>query len=177
MTATLPDRAALFLRRAGLLAGLLAIIAGIFGMHILSGSHHMPLSGSGAVQSNHSAQTRHAEQTVAQTRQMHVEHSGHGGNARNAGPGEAPVALTALPSLNDPAPASSAFSCTGGDPCAGMSAMGASCIPSGSTGSLAAPPPSAVSFAAVIQAPPAAVSSYAYIPESPSPADLCISRT
>jgi len=55
--------------------------------------------------------------------------------------------------------------------------VGGSCIPSGSTGSLAAPPPSTVSFAADTQAHVAVASSYTYLPESPSPADLCISRT
>ncbi|MCU1548296.1 MAG: hypothetical protein JWO29_1247 [Arthrobacter sp.] len=40
MTASHRNLAA-FLRRAGLLAGLLAIIAGIFGMHVMTGTHSM----------------------------------------------------------------------------------------------------------------------------------------
>ena len=193
MTATLTDRAALFLRRAGLLAGLLAIIAGIVGMHILTGSHNVHMTGTSAaaqphhgVQPHHGAQTHHGEQTSTPAPAHHpvqphdvVEHSvpsSHGGqdqdNQANA------VRVTAgVNTSSDPAPASGTFSCLGGDPCAGMSAVGGSCIPSGSTGSLAAPPPSTVPFAADTQAPAAVASSYAYLPESPSPADLCISRT
>lgn len=37
-----------FLCRVGMVAGMLAIIAGIFGMHILSGSHDMPMAAGGS---------------------------------------------------------------------------------------------------------------------------------
>lgn len=162
MTAILSDRAALFLRRAGLLAGVLAIIAGIFGMHVLTGSHSMHMAGSS---------------TAAQPHHLAAEQSGHGSHNHDS-PDKAPTVTGDMTTPDDNAPTSGACSsCMGGDPCAGMSAMGGSCIPSGSTGSLAAPPPSTVSFAAETQAPEVAASSYAYLPESPSPADLCISRT
>jgi hypothetical protein len=189
LTATLTDRAALFLRRAGLLAGLLAIIAGIVGMHILTGSHNVHMTGtSAAAQPHHGVQPHHGAQTAStaapahhpvQPHEMVAEHSvpsSYGGqdqdNQANA------VRVTAgVNTSSDPAPASGTFSCLGGDPCAGMSAVGGSCIPYGSTGSLAAPPPSTVPFAADTQAPVAVTSSYTHLPESPSPADLCISRT
>lgn len=159
MTATLPDRAALFLRRAGLLAGLLAITAGIVGMHILTGSHSAHMAGSSAAaQSHHPA----------------IENAGHGGHGSQ---NSATTVTAALITSHDVAPTSGTFSCIAGDPCAGNAAMGASCIPSGSTGSLAAPPPSTVPFAVNTQAPEVVASSYGYLPESPSPADLCISRT
>ena len=160
MTAILSDRAALFLRSAGLLAGLLAIIAGIFGMHVLTGSHSMHMAGSSA---------------AAQPHHLAAEQSGHGSHDHGS-QDTAPTVTATTPEDNAPAPGACS-SCMGGDPCAGMSAMGGSCIPSGSTGTLAAPPPSTVSFAAETQAPEVAASSYAYLPESPSPADLCISRT
>ncbi|MCE3291248.1 MAG: hypothetical protein K0Q84_185 [Arthrobacter sp.] len=194
MTATLTDRATLFLRRAGLLAGLLAIIAGIVGMHILTGSHNVHMTGSSAAaqphhgeQTHHGVQPHHGAQTGTSVPAHHpvqphdvvAEHSvpsSYGGqdqdNQANA------VRVTAgVNTSSDPAPTAGTFSCLGGDPCAGMSAVGGSCIPSGSTGSLAAPPPSTVSFAADTQAPVAVASSYTHLPESPSPADLCISRT
>jgi hypothetical protein len=155
VTATLPDRAPVFLHRAGLLVGLLAIIAGIFGMHILTGSHNMPMAGS----------------TPMHTHQVAAEHSCHDGHDK------APMITALITVPEDPAQAPGGAGCTGGDPCAGMSAMGGSCIPSGSAGTLAAPPPATLSFAADTQAPPAAASSYAYLPESPTPTDLCISRT
>jgi len=194
LTATLTDRAALFLRRAGLLAGLLAIIAGIVGMHILTGSHNVHMTGTSApaqpyhgVQPHHGAQTHHGEQTStpapahqpAQPHDVVAEHSvpsSYGGQDQDNQANAVRVTV-GVNTSSDPAPTAGTFSCLGGDPCAGMSAVGGSCIPSGSTGSLAAPPPSTVSFAADTQAHVAVASSYTYLPESPSPADLCISRT
>ncbi|WP_457972967.1 hypothetical protein [Arthrobacter sp. D1-17] len=164
MTATQSDRGPQFLRRAGLLAGLLAIIAGIVGMHVLTGPHTIHMAGSTAA-----VQTHHVV-----TNQMATESAGHGGHDSHHNPRTIAAGAS---TANFPAPTSDTFSCIGGDPCAGMSAMGGSCIPSGSTGSLAAPPPATVAFAADSQAPEAAVSGYAYLPESRSPADLCISRT
>lgn len=194
MTATLTDLAALFLRRAGLLAGLLAIIAGIVGMHILTGSHNVHMTGSSAAaqphhgeQTHHGVQPHHGEQASTpapahhpvQPHDMVAEHSvpsSHGGQDQD-NQANAVRATAGVNTSSDPAPTAGTFSCLGGDPCAGMSAVGESCIPSGSTGSLAAPPPSTVSFATDTQAPVAVSSSYTYLPESPSPADLCISRT
>ena len=179
MTAILSDRAAVFLRRAGLLAGLLAIIAGILGMHVLTGSHSVHLAGSSAAaQPQHAAQIDKSAHThhLAQNHQTPAEQSGHGSHAHDS-QDDAPTVTAGIITPDDDVPGPGACSCMGGDPCAGMSAMGGSCIPSGSTGTLAAPPPSTVSFAAETQAPGVAASSYAYLPESPSPADLCISRT
>lgn len=164
MTATLPDRGRQFLRRAGLLPGLLAVIAGIVGMHVLTGPHTMHIAGSSAA-----AQTHHVA-----TDRMATENAGHGGHDSHP---DARTVIAGGITPNHPGPTPGTFSCIGGDPCARMSAMGGSCIPSGSTGSLAAPPPATVSFAADTQACEAAVSRYAYLPESPSPGDLCISRT
>lgn len=173
MTAILSDRAAVFLRRAGLLAGLLAIIAGIFGMHVLTGSHSMHLAdSSAATQPHHMADSSAA----AQPHHLAAEQPGQGSDDHDS-QDDAPTVTAGIITPDDDVPAPGACSCMGGDPCAGMSAMGGSCIPSGSTGTLAAPPPSTVSFAAETQAPEVAASSYAYVPESPSPADLCISRT
>ena len=182
MTATLTDRAALFLRRAGLLAGLLAIIAGIVGMHILTGSHNVHMTGtSAAVQPHHGEQTSTPAPAhqPAQPHDVVAEHSvpsSYGGQDQDNQANAVRVTV-GVNTSSDPAPTAGTFSCLGGDPCAGMSAVGGSCIPSGSTGSLAAPPPSTVSFAADTQAHVAVASSYTYLPESPSPADLCISRT
>lgn len=182
MTATLTDRTAMFLRRAGLLAVLAAIIAGIVGMHILTGSHTMHMAGSSAASQSHhgvlanaTAQTHHPAQP-GEVAGEHPSHAGYPGQG-NGNRDNAPMVTVGAFNPDDPAPASGVFSCMGGDPCAGMSSVGGSCIPSGSTGSLAVRPPSTVSFAADTQAPGTAVSSYAYLPESRSPADLCISRT
>ncbi len=182
MTATLMDRAVLFLHRAGLLAGLLAVIAGIVGMHILTGSHDAHIAGSSAAPQNHLSVQTHAGVASHHPAQPHAvvaQHAGHEGHdsVSDGNQDYAPAVSAPATGPSDAAPTSSAFSCLGGDPCAGMSSMGGSCVPSGNTGSLAAPPPSTVSFAADTQAPEAPVSGYTYLPESPSPADLCISRT
>lgn len=180
MTATMMNCAVLFLRRAGLLAGLLAIIAGIVGMHILTGAHNAHTADSSAAPQNRLSIQTYAGAPAHHPAQRHAvvaEHTGHGGHDSQGNRGHAPAGAVGTTNPGDPAPPSGAFSCLGGDPCAGMSSMGGSCIPSGSTGSLAAPPPSNVSFAADTQAPEAPVSGYAYLPESRSPADLCISRT
>ncbi len=41
MTASHRNVASAFLHRAGLLAGILAVLAGILGMHVITGSHSM----------------------------------------------------------------------------------------------------------------------------------------
>lgn len=55
MTAISARRATALLLRAALLAGLLAIVAGILGMHIMTGTHAMP-----AVATGHDTGAPHA---------------------------------------------------------------------------------------------------------------------
>ena len=157
MTTSVQDRGIQFLRRAGLLAGLLAIIAGVLGMHILTGSHNMAMAG-----------PMPAMEAVQEAVEQPA--TGHGGHRT------ATTAAASLTAPADPAPASAASGCTAANPCADMSTMGGSCIPSPGTGAPAVPPPTS-SLTATDWPLPAPAARYSYLPESLSPGELCISRT
>lgn len=138
MAGALPMRAMAFLRRASLLPGMLAIVAGILGMHIMTGPHGMTAS-------------------------VPV-------------PG-ADMVRASAPAAQDPAPLAG-LSCADGAVCTTMSAMDGACIPFPGNAPPAVPSPRLTPFAATI--PATSPSGYAlnpHLPGSPSPGDLCISRT
>lgn len=149
------------LRRAWLLAGVLAVIAGLLGMHVLTAGHASHGSGS------HSSLAHSA-----------VAHSAV------AGSGPAPGA----PALHDavghsagadhaggPAMAAAAIC---GSPCPLAREPGAQCIPSAPSAPQTGHPPQATRAVLRLLHP---VSSprpaYGYLPPSPTPCDLSISRT
>jgi hypothetical protein len=149
--------AAAFLRGSGLFAAVLAIIAGIFGMHVLTGNHamHSPPSATGAASSHHSGVS--GERATHHADSLEVPDAGAAGH-------------DGLQAMTDHCPGSGA--------CSGMQAMTGSCIPSAKTASLAAPPPgtfvrgisnSTVTARDDLQ--------WTFIPGSPSPGELSISRT
>jgi hypothetical protein len=155
VTATVPGRRMPFLRHAVLLAGILAIIAGILGMHVMSGSHSMPTAASGA------------EAVMLQVQGPAAGHSGHAAGTAVPGASEA-MGAAAVPGCG----------CADPDGCATMSAMGTVCTPSLGNASLAAPAPGTTPLAALdVGAATAATNSYSYLPGSPSPGELSISRT
>lgn len=150
-----------FLRRAGGLAAILAVIAGILGMHVIAGNH-----------SAHSA----AATTVALTNA--------GSPADDApthqGPGAHPSHSAPAHHAADPAGAAvepCSGSCTSGCPSAQTTTV--SCTPSAQSGSLNAPLPGTTVFGAVPGSGPldALLRAYSYLPGSPSPGELSISRT
>lgn len=161
MTASHRNAASAFLHRAGLLAGLLAIIAGVFGMHILTGTHavHAPASaaaaGTATVHTESAAADGHAEHGVADASPAHLSSGGHA------------------------APSGFVEQCSCSDSCAGMPTMTVSCTPLGKTGSLSVPLPGTAVFGVIsnARAPGAVPGSYSYLPGSPSPGELSISRT
>ncbi len=158
MTAPAPARVMAFLRRAGLFVAVLALIAGIFGMHVMTASHAL-----------------HSPATAAAAVSAHHESSAAGHMAEHAsGPFFAPD----TPRKGD-ASASGTVQCTGSGNCCSMQAMPASCTPSVKTGSLAAPlPGTGISFRTPNTGTLATISArWSYLPGSPSPGDLCISRT
>lgn len=157
MTAPARRLATSFLRRTGGLATILAVIAGILGMHVMTGNHSM-----------HSA----AAMTATGIGAVHAEspadgHSGHQGSGTHS---------THLTSAQDMAGVSSE-PCSG--TCASMQTMTVSCTPSAKSGILSAPLPGSTVFGAVPKA--GAFSTvpgpYFYTPGGPSPGDLSISRT
>ena len=162
MTASHRNVASAFLHRAGLFAGILAVLAGILGMHVITGSHsmHSPAAltaavGTGAVHTHSVAAHGHAEQGVTDASPAHHSSEGH-----------------TAPSIVEE-------QCSCSDSCASMHAMTVSCTPSGKTGSLSVPLPGTAVFGVIANAtaPGAVPGSYSYRPGSPSPGELSISRT
>lgn len=155
MTAFLSGRVAAFLRRTVLLAGMLAIIAGILGMHIMTGSHSMTASATvpdaGMILAMHSPATGHTSDT--------------------------PAAATDS-SLSAATTSVHGSSCSDPGGCAMMTAMDAPCTLSPGNAQLAAPLPGSAPFAVHGGAgTPTPASAHSYLPGSPSPGQLCISRT
>ena len=151
-----------FLRAAWLLAATLAVIAGLLGMHVLTAGHasHGPVAQGMA---SHSVAAPAAPTGAAAVVHSAVgDHPGHAGHA-------------AAPASTDP-PALAPGTC--GNSCPGAQESGAPCVPSVPGGSVTVLPPQAT--LAVLPLLPAAGnpgSSYGYLPPSPSPCDLSISRT
>ena len=167
MLTTLLRRSPALLRRAGLLAGLLILIAGVFGMHLMSGTHSM--AATGAV---------HAAEAFSENRAT-VGHSGHDGPGAGGGVTESPsVPPSSNPTSSNPAPSEPDTSCSGSGGCAEMAGMGTACIPLPGNGSLTAPLPGSTPFGGVSEPEwPSDRAAYPHVPGSPSPGDLCISRT
>lgn len=161
MAATAPGPFMALLRRAGLLTGLLAVIAGIFGMHIMSGAHTMPTAASAGT-----------DMTLTQIQGSHAVHGGH--PAAQSSTADALVAP-----LDPAAPVSgTASACTSPGSCPAMAAGDAACVLSPANTSLSAPLPGTTPFPAFnVTGAAVATTTYPYLPGSPSPGDLCISRT
>ncbi|MET4095070.1 hypothetical protein [Arthrobacter sp. UYCu712] len=154
MTAISARRATAFLRRGALLAGLLAIVAGILGMHIMTGTHAMA-----AVATGHETGALHAMPA----------HPGHVADITAV-----PGTTTAAPGITHAAGPSCAD--TGGGTM--ISAMGGNCVPSPGTTTLAARPPGTTplpSSGGTITG--VSDTGYGFIPRSPSPGQLSVSRT
>ena len=151
-------RTAALLFRTALLAGILAVIAGIFGMHVMTGNH--------AAHSHQSLGTASAPAAAVPT--------GHRSHTTPAPAADHAKHQALVPPAAD---ASAQCSCSGS--CSGMQAMGAACTPSAKTASFTAPPPGDSGLAVDTGAgfSLAAPATYSYLPGSPSPGDLSISRT
>ncbi|TQJ38131.1 hypothetical protein FBY33_0123 [Arthrobacter sp. SLBN-112] len=157
MTAPVRTSAITFLRRAGLFGAVLALIAGIFGMHVMTTTHalHSPSMAAAAGSAHHEAPV-----------------GGHTG-------GHLPVSLAPdLPGFQTVS-GPDASHCPDSGNCTSMQAMSASCTPSAKSGSLAAPLPGTwVAARSTNTASPTDTSAgWSYLPGSPSPGELCISRT
>ncbi|HEY9355518.1 MAG TPA: hypothetical protein VIQ52_04345 [Arthrobacter sp.] len=145
-----------FLRRAGLFGAVLALIAGIFGMHVMTTTHalHSPSMAAAAGSAHH-------ESSVA----GHTEHLPASSVPDMAG-FQAGSGLDSVP-------------CQDSGNCTSMQAMTASCTPSAKSGSLAAPLPGAwvIARSSNTRALTDTSAGWSYLPGSPSPGELCISRT
>lgn len=160
------------LRRAWLLAGVLAVIAGIFGMHVMTASHASH-AGAAHVPAAHAA--------VVHSGAVHSEVVHAGGNEHGAPHPTAAHSSTAhAGGLEHPAAGAVVVLSAGAvcaDACPGAEEAGASCVPSASAGSftVVAPPAPAIQQGPAGAAVTAA--GYSYVPSSPTPCELSISRT
>lgn len=175
MTAASPAGAVSALRRAGLLAGILAVIAGLLGMHIFSGPHgmhsHEPIPGS-------------AGQAAAEHPAASPSAPAHDGHASHSAGLTAPLPAAVTPVPVTPASVTvggsqvpPSYACPGG--CADKSAVHVDCTPSPAGASLSAPPPGTTTLAmqAWTSALAARQPDRTYRPGTPTPRDLSISRT
>lgn len=169
MFAALHRQTTVFLRHAGVLAGLSAIIAGILGMHIISGSHDMAAS---AHPEAATANPTHSAAAMA-TAGHAAGSAAHGGNLAVSGVSsvEAPGKLAGTPMLQS-------HSCAEPSGCPAMSGMDPGCTPYPGNSTLAAPPPGrTVLWTDDEPRREPRYASYPYRPGTPSPGELCISRT
>ncbi|TLM84677.1 hypothetical protein [Pseudarthrobacter sp. NamE5] len=142
--------------RAGLLAAVLSIVAGIFGMHVITAGH-----------SSHAGHAGTAAPAAAPASAAHpAGHTavGHSHAGHIAAPGNAAEPFPALESC--------------GAGCPDVREAGAYCIPLGKTGPLATVPPP-INLAVHLESAGGTqeTSGYSYIPASPTPGELSISRT
>lgn len=156
MSATDHRRAAAFFRRAGLVTAVLAIIAGIFGMHVLTATHamHSPASATSAAQPHATA--------------VSPDHAGHSGAFSHQGR-----------SLEQDRPGAIVGQCSESGDCTCLQAMTVACTPLAKTASMAAPPPGTLVLGISTNTAPAGAvnGQWSYLPGSPSPCALSISRT
>lgn len=151
-----------FLPSAGLLALVIAIVAGILGMHVLTAGHseHSMAAAAPTAAGGTAAGVTAAGAAPA--------HDGHQEHERHAEHHKTDAAVDAAPERD---------SCSGG--CTGMHTTAASCTPSAKTGSLSAPLPGTAALGSIfsVATPCPAALWYSYVPASPSPGELSISRT
>jgi hypothetical protein len=168
MAASHRNAASALLRRTGLLAGILAVLAGILGMHVLTGTHsmHSPAALTAALTADASAATAH---TGAAAGHGHAAHGAAATSPTHVASGKQVTASSSV----EPCP------CSCSDSCASTHTMTASCTPSGKTGSISVPLPGTAVFDVIsnARAPGAVPVSYSYLPGGPSPGELSISRT
>ncbi|MDD1478522.1 hypothetical protein [Arthrobacter sp. H16F315] len=158
MTAPAHAPAIALLRRAGLFTAVLALIAGIFGMHVMTATHamHSPAAAAATVGTHHDSSP-----------------AGHTGEHL---PG--PSSAAEMPAAQDEAGARTG-QCTDSDNCTSTQSMTAACTPSAKTGSLAAPLPGTgiIAWNSNAETQSTISARWSYLPGSPSPDELCISRT
>lgn len=189
MVAAISRHGVATLRRAVLLLGILAIMAGFLGMHAFAGAHGAHALGpqSAAARST-AAQSAAAQSAVTQPpaaqaapQSAHAHHSLERINAAVAAP--EPTTHSALKPASARQKGSSLPeappSCLSSGGCSEMASLHSDCVPSPATASLDVPAPGAASFDLHRPAAGAAgaESPYEYFPESPTPAELSISRT
>ena len=144
----------------GLLGAVIALIVGILGMHVMTGTHSLHAAGTVSTAGTASS---------AGTDSAAPGHSSHGRIPSHGASLEEPAAHSDLPITTQ-------CSCSGN--CSAEHAMAASCIPLAAS-TLSAPAPDSTPAVApsYFGATAAAGDEWTYRPGSPSPGELSISRT
>jgi hypothetical protein len=158
------------LRRGLLLLGLIAIVAGFLGMHIMAGLH-------GAHAMTAMAASADSSSRFVDGPASHSATSAHDSIALAPAPDPS---ATAGPGLEgNHASAGPSALCVCQAECTDPASVHSACVPSAAVSTLAAPPPGTAPTS--LQNPDTrgtgAVRAYAYLPGGPSPGDLSISRT
>ena len=145
-----------FPRRAGQLVAILALIAGILGMHVITVNHSMHIAAAATASPKGAAHTSSAIDS----------HDGHDGHRRRP-----------HPALEQDATAQPPKPCPG--TCHSIRVTAASCTLSATGGTMSAPLPGSTVFGAIPDADHAGSvpRPYSYLPGSPTPGELSISRT
>jgi hypothetical protein len=161
MTASERNIAAALLERACLLTGILAVLAGILGMHVMAGSHSM--HSPAALTAVAGAATVHAETAAVDGHPVH-------GTADTASSHRTEVQVAASSSVEE---------CSCSESCASGHTMTVSCTPLAKNESLSVPLPGTGVFGSASNARALGTVplAYSYLPGSPSPGQLSISRT
>lgn len=190
MVAAISRQGVATLRRAVLLLGILAIMAGFLGMHVFAGADgaHGAHGAHALGPQSTAAQSAAAQSAVTQPpaaqaapQSAHAHHSLERIKAAVAAP--EPTTHSALNPASarqkGSSPPEAPPSCLSSGGCSEMASLHSDCIPSPATASLDVPAPGAASFDLHRPAAGAAgaESPYGYFPESPTPAELSISRT
>ncbi|KUM41260.1 hypothetical protein [Arthrobacter sp. EPSL27] len=173
MPAATAARHAALLRHAFLLAAVLAVILGFLGMHVLASSHGTHASAAAAVEGSHAAEhgTRpagHHPAPPADARSAEHHQADHPAEHPSAAPAAAAGSGTAVPPSCD---------CQNG--CTEQPGAHVDCTPSQAGAALSAPQPGAT----LVTARPHAdghsdlLPRSTYLPGTPTPGDLSISRT
>ncbi|WLQ07887.1 hypothetical protein [Arthrobacter oryzae] len=155
--------------RSALFLGVLAILAGFIGMHVLAPSHTQ--HGPGALAA-----------VPAGTHATHATHAAAQGAAEQTAPSPTAHAAALDPASARPMGSSAPEpppSCVSTGETGEMSAPHASCIPAPATAGLSAPPPGTTSLSGPEPATDTGrvLYAYAHVPGSPTPGELSISRT
>lgn len=161
MTASSRGPASASLFRAGYLLLALALMAGILGMHIITGAHSMAAAPAAA-----------AASVTGQPPDAPHGDAGHSTHQASDGGITAAAVPAAGPVMG------SSSSCASAGACPEMHAMDAACVLKPGNTTLSAPVPGQAPYAlpGFGHAAVAGIN-YSYAPDSPSPGDLCISRT
>ena len=176
MAAAFMNYAAPALRRGFLLVGVLAIVAGFLGMHIMTGMHGAHAMTAVTSSAEAAGSSSRPETGLASHPAAHAPHVGTMGHDSMA---TAATATSGPEQAGNTKAAEPSASCMCQSSCTDPASMHSACVPSAAVTSLAAPPPGMAP--ASLRNPDshgdAAVRAYFYLPASPSPGDLSISRT